>query len=300
MIKSLFTNSLIDNNIYFDVDMSKYTTFKTGGFAQVLCIPKNTDELIHILEIINKNNLPFVLIGNGSNILFSKKTFEGVVIKLDRNFNNGLVLKNGNKYRVSAGIMLVKFALEVCKDNLTGIEFGTGIPGTVGGAIYMNAGCYGREIIDCCESVTALNINTLNIENFTKDECCFSYRNSFFQNDKYVILEAEFSFEEGNSETISNKVQDYKKQRTEKQPLNKPNAGSTFKRPINNFAGKLIEECGLKGFEIGGAKVSDKHAGFIINNNKAEASDIVNLIEFIKKEVYEKTGVLLELEIKII
>ncbi len=287
-------------NIQHNVDMGKFTTFKTGGKAKALISPKDVEELKSCLKVLNENNQPYVIIGKGSNILFATEFFDGVIIRLDKEFETTEIIKTDNKYKVSAGTSLITFANKVCRDGYTGIEFGTGIPGTVGGAVYMNAGCYGREIVNCCTSVTALDRETLEICNFDKNQCGFTYRNSFFQNDKYIILSAEFEFEKGEESLINEKVAEYKKQRTEKQPLNLPNAGSTFKRPLNDFAGRLIEEAGLKGFKVGGAKVSEKHAGFVVNEENATPKDIINLVEEVTKTVFDKFGVKLELEIKVI
>ncbi len=287
-------------NIQHNVDMGKYTTFKTGGVVKALVSPKSVDELKKCLKLLNDNNEKYVVIGNGSNILFASEFFDGVVIRLDKDFESNEIIKEGNKYKVSAGTLLITFANKVCRDGYTGIEFGTGIPGTVGGAVYMNAGCYGREIVNCCTEVTALNRETLEVCTFDNNQCEFTYRNSFFQNDKYIILSAGFEFEKGEENLINEKVTEYRKQRTEKQPLNLPNAGSTFKRPLNDFAGRLIEEAGLKGFKVGGAKVSEKHAGFVVNEENASPKDILNLVEEVSKIVYEKFSVKLELEIKVI
>ncbi len=304
-MKELFKVNDVDN-LQFDVDMGRHSTFKTGGIAKVLYAPKNITQLKDALEIIRKNNIKSFVIGNGSNLLFANN-YDGVVIKIGKDFDvsknseiSDEITKDGNKYTVKSGVMLVKFANTVCKDGYTGIEFGTGVPGSVGGAVYMNAGCYGREIVDCITKVVALNKTTLELVEFTKDDCKLTYRNSFFQNDEYVIISADFTFEKGNQVEINSKVEEYRKQRTEKQPINLPSAGSTFKRPLNDFAGRLIEESGLKGFSVGGAEVSKKHAGFVVNKGNATPKDIVDLVNEVKKTVLEKTGVVLELEIKVI
>ncbi len=311
-MKELFNIKDVEN-LQYDVDMGRHSTFKTGGIATILYSPKNLMQLKDAYKIIKENNIKNFIIGNGSNILFSDNKFDGVVIKIGKDFEvekslevekNGElsneIIKNGNAYSVKAGVMLVKFANTVCKDGYTGIEFGTGVPGSVGGAVYMNAGCYGREIVDCITKVVALNKKTLELKEFSKEECKLAYRNSFFQNDEYIIISADFAFEKGNQEEINAKVDEYRKQRTEKQPINMPSAGSTFKRPLNDFAGRLIEESGLKGFSVGGAEVSTKHAGFVVNKGNATPTDIINLVNEVKKVVLEKTGVTLELEIKVI
>lgn len=316
MYKNYFENEFQD--VVFDVDMGNYTTFKTGGKAAVLCKPRNLEELKKLLKIISENDIPHAIMGNGSNVLFAKELFDGVVVRVDKNFNdiellkqesvintdntnyeNSGIVRDGNTYTVSAGTMLVRFAKMVCNDGYTGMEFATGIPGTVGGAVYMNAGCYGREIVDCLTKVTALNKKTLEVCKFSNEECKFGYRDSFFQNDNYIILNATFNFEKGDIESINEKVKQYQRQRTEKQPLSLPNAGSTFKRPHDDFAGRLIEEAGLKGCRIGGAEVSTLHAGFVVNIDNAKANDIIELVEHVKNTVFEKLGVTLELEIKV-
>ncbi len=302
-------------NVQYNVNMGKHSTFKTGGNVKVLYTPKTLASLKDAIEVIKTNNIKNFVIGNGSNVLFSEEEFDGVVIKIGKDFeveknenksvekNQNLsneITKNGDSYSVKSGVMLAKFANTVCRDGYTGIEFGTGVPGSVGGAVYMNAGCYGREIVDCVTKVLALNKSTLDLREFTKEECELSYRNSFFQNNEYIIISADFVFEKGNQEEINSKVEEYRKQRTEKQPINLPSAGSTFKRPLNDFAGRLIEEAGLKGFSVGGAEVSTKHAGFVVNKGNATPTDIIDLINEVKKRVLEKTGVTLELEIKVI
>ncbi len=299
MIKEYFEDIKLEN-IVFNADMSKYTTFKTGGLAKVLVSPINLEELLSVLKIINKQGLSYTIIGNGSNILFTKDIYDGVVIRLSKDFSSGKISNSTNKFSVSAGTLLVKFAKTVCSQGYKGFEFATGIPGTVGGAVYMNAGCYGGEIVNCCTKVVALNVENLELQEFTKEECEFTYRNSFFQNDKYIIISAEFEFELGEQSLIDEKVELYKKQRTEKQPLNIPNAGSTFKRPLNDFAGRLIEEAGLKGHKVGGAQVSEIHAGFIVNIDKAKPKDIIDLVESVQERVLAKFGIKLELEIKVV
>ncbi len=288
------------DEVEYDVCMSKHTSFKAGGNAKALFKPKSVDELKQIIDLLNKNDIKFTVIGNGSNLIFKDGIYDGVVIKICKDFLDDEIIKDGNKYTVGAGTLLVKFAKLVSKAGFSGMEFATGIPGTVGGGIYMNAGCYGGEISDYMINIKALDKQTLEIIELNKDDCEFSYRNSFFQNDKYIILSAEFEFQTGNKEEIDEKIEKYKVQRVTKQPLNYPNAGSTFKRPKDDFAGRLIEVSGLKGYKIGGAVVSEKHAGFIVNVGDATATDIINLIDEVKKVVLKNTNVELELEMKII
>ncbi len=286
--------------VEFDVNMGKHTSFKTGGFAKIMFTPLNILELKEIIKALKEEQINYVIVGNGSNLLFTQDMYDGAIIKIGKEFESTEILREGNKYTVSAGTILVKFANQVCKDGFKGIEFGSGIPGSVGGGIYMNAGCYGREMVNCVTSVSALNKETLEIENFTNEQCGFRYRNSFFQNDEYVILSATFEFEKGDETEIKSKIDEYKKSRTDNQPLTLPSAGSTFKRPDGDFAGRLIEVSGLKGYNVGGAEVSEKHAGFVVNKGGATPKDIIELIEHVKSVVKEKTGVQLELEVKVI
>ncbi len=288
------------DEVEYNVCMAKHTSFRAGGNAKALFKPKNIDELKQFIDELNKNNIKFTVIGNGSNLIFKDGLYDGVVIKICKDFLGNQIIKDGNKYTVSAGTLLVKFAKLVCKDGFAGMEFATGIPGTVGGGIYMNAGCYGGEISDYITNIKALDKQTFEVIDFDKNDCEFSYRNSFFQNDKYIIISADFEFETGNQEEIDEKVEKYKVQRVTKQPLNYPNAGSTFKRPKDDFAGRLIEVCGLKGYRVGDAEVSEKHAGFIVNVGNATATDIEKLINEVKSIVLKNTNVELELEMKII
>ena len=279
-----------EENIYVNEPMSNHTTFKTGGTADYLVIPKKLSELEELLKLDCKK----VIIGNGSNLLVKDGGIRGLVIKTT-GLNN---YKVDNEYIIAeAGILLSKLA-NIARDNsLTGIEFACGIPGTLGGAVMMNASAYGGEIANVVIETKYADING-NIYEITDHE--FGYRKSFFTDKDYFILESKLKLEHGNKEEINQKMQELMKSRNEKQPMNKPSAGSTFKRPLNNFAGKLIEDAGLKGYKIGGAQVSSVHAGFIVNDGNATSKDILDLIKYVQNKVKNEFGVDLEPEIRII
>ena len=278
--------------------MSSYTTFRIGGAADVLCKPEKIEEIKDILKIAKENNIKPFIIGNGSNLLVSDKGMKGIVIKIGENMSK--ITIDGERVYAQAGALLSKIAYECTKNSLTGVENISGIPASFGGAIYMNAGAYGTEISDVLESVVAISpdgeIVTLN-----KEEMNFGYRESIFiQNDGYVILSGVLKLKKGVREEIEEAVKDVTKRRVEKQPLNLPSAGSVFKRPVGHFAGKLIEDAGLKGYSIGGARISEKHAGFIVNDNNATAEDVLSLIDYAQKTVFEKFGVEIEPEIRLV
>ncbi len=285
-------------DIILNESMSKHTSFKVGGNADMLVYPKTTQALIDVVKKLTMQ-CNFCVIGNGSNLLIADEGISGAVIKTTA--MEPEISLNETTIRCSAGTALSKLCITAMENSLTGIEFAYGIPGTVGGAIFMNAGAYGGEIKDVLVNVTHINTSTGITEIIPADKLDLSYRHSFYSaNNNYIILSAEFKLKNGVQSEIKTKMNDLMSKRKEKQPLDFPSAGSTFKRPEGFFAGALIEECGLKGFSIGGAQVSEKHAGFIINKNKATAADIKNLINEVIKTVKEKTGVTLETEVKII
>ncbi len=251
-----------------------------------------------LISELNKNNVPYLILGKGSNVLISDEGFFGVTLVFGENFSK-IEFADDNFVTCDAGVGLTFLAKKACEKSLTGLEFAYGIPASVGGAVFMNAGAYGGEISDIIVSVTAVDILG-NEKIFAQNELDLSYRHSVFCENDYTIISATFKLETGNSAEIKSKMQELMLKRKEKQPLEFPSAGSTFKRPDGAFAAKLIEDCGLKGVNIGGAKVSEKHSGFVINYNKATFFDVVNLIKHIKKVVLEKTGYNLECEVKII
>ncbi len=287
-IKSLHVGEVIDNAV-----MKDYTTYKVGG--KVICIVKPEDEksLIKLLSYIKANSIKYKILGNGSNVIFNDEGFNGIIIKLD-NFNNLKILHN--KIIVGAGYMLNKLALRVSRLGLTGMEFATGIPGTVGGAVYMNAGAYKTDMGYIITSVKVLTPD-LTVKTMYNKELDFHYRSSFLQKHKdYICLEATISLIKGNTDEIMGLIEERKKRRIETQPLEYPSAGSVFRNPEGDFAGRLIEEIGYKGKSIGGAKVSEKHANFIINNGNATGEQIKQLINEIKKNIKDKYNIELKVE----
>ncbi len=277
--------------------MSQRTTFKAGGKAEYFIVCKNETELANVLKHCVALNIETFILGMGSNVLFSDEGFNGAVITLQGDFEK--IEVKDNIITAGAGLNLAKLS-NVAKDNsLSGLEFSFGIPGSVGGAVFMNAGAYGGEMKDVIHSVKAMDKEG-NVKTYPADSLNLSYRNSIFHHNDEIILSASFLLEKGNKEEISSKMMELLNRRKEKQPLEYPSAGSTFKRPEGYFAAALIEECGLKGFSCGGAEVSSKHSGFIINKDNATSTDILNLVDEVKKRVYEKKGVKLECEIRII
>lgn len=268
--------------------LAKHTTYKVGGRARVFVYPKNREKLILLLKELRKNNIKYKFLGNGSNTLFSDKEYEGVIIKLDC-FNKVTYFKN--LVKAEAGVNLIKLCYQTIKKSLAGLEFAAGIPGTVGGAIYMNAGAYKSDMGYITKSIEVLTPN-FEVITMTNKELDFHYRSSFLQKHKdYICLEATFELRKNDKSVLQEIVEDRKKRRLESQPLEYPSAGSVFRNPTDLFAGKLIEDLGFKGYTVGGAKVSEKHANFIINHNKAKAEDIKKIIETIKKEVKDKYNV---------
>ncbi len=286
--------------ILFNVTMSTFTAFKTGGNAEVIASPENVDALIHVVRTAKQFDKPITIMGNGSNILVRSSGIPGVVIRTASMSDKPEV--KGTMISCTAGTSLSALCTEACEHSLTGLEFAYGIPGSAGGAVYMNAGAYGGEIRDVLKSVTHIT-PTGTIETVEAGNLNLEYRTSFYaknENCGYIIVSAEFELQNGNKAEIKSKMTELLTKRKEKQPLEYPSAGSTFKRPEGHFAGALIEQCGLKGYRIGGAQVSDKHAGFIINADNATSDDIIELIDYVRQQVKEKTGVLLEPEVKII
>ncbi|KRQ87102.1 UDP-N-acetylenolpyruvoylglucosamine reductase [Caloramator mitchellensis] len=288
--------NIFNNNILFDEPMKNHTSFKVGGPADILVIPENKEQLISAIRICNDQSVPFMIIGNGSNLLVKDGGIRGVVIKTS---HLNKVWAEGDRIFAECGATLAKASAEALKNSLKGMEFASGIPGSVGGAIFMNAGAYGGEIKDIVEKVTAVDFNG-NIINLSNEDLKFAYRSCIVQKEKLIVLEVEFKLSKGNYDEIKALMEDLNKRRSDKQPLNYPSAGSVFKRPEGYFAGKLIEDAGLKGISIGGAMVSEKHAGFIINYNNATADDVLKLIKKVQDVVLDKFGVKLETEVKIV
>lgn len=277
--------------------LSKHTSFKIGGPARYFASVDSVDKLSILIKFLNSSKISYFILGNGSNILMPDNGYNGVVVKLSGEFENLDVSEN--TIEIGAAATLKKLTLAAKENSFTGLEFAYGIPGSVGGAVYMNAGAYGGEIKDVLSEVSAMDKEG-NVKIFSLEESELSYRSSLFQKNNMVILSAKFSLEKGDLKEITDKMNTLLEKRKSKQPLEYPSAGSTFKRPEGYFAAALIEECGLKGESVGGAEVSVKHSGFIINKKGATAKDVLSLIRRVKDVVYEKKGVVLEPEIKII
>lgn len=290
--------SKIDCHAVELADMSKYTSFKTGGKAKILVSPNSIDGLIALVKLCNEINVKPLVLGNGSNMLVSDEGIDGLVIYMNEGFKKIEYCGNG-MIKCGAGVnlaQLCKFALEY---ELTGLEFAYGIPGSVGGAAYMNAGAYGgemKDVIMLCSHITPQGEKS----SLSGNDLDFKYRHSAYCDNKCVITGVVIKLEKGNPDTIKYKMNSILDRRKSKQPLEYPSAGSVFKRPEGHFAGALIQDCGLKGKTIGGAMVSEKHAGFIVNAGGATTQDVISLVEFIQKTVQEQTGVKLEEEIRVI
>lgn len=280
-----------------DEPMKAHTTFKIGGTADYFSCPDNIKAISGIIKLCKEYNIPYFVMGNGSNLLISDDGIDGVVICIEDAISNIRIKED--TVVAGAGVLLSKLAKNARDNSLSGLEFASGIPGTLGGAIYMNAGAYGGEMKDIVKSVKYLDDGG-NEKRIDIDELEFGYRKSFFSNKNYIILESELKLDKGNIDEISEKMNELMKKRNSKQPVEMPSAGSVFKRPEGHFAGTLIEEAGLKGYSVGGAEVSEKHAGFIVNKGNATAKDVMDLVEHIQKTVREKFGVELVPEIKLV
>lgn len=272
--------------------LAKYSSFRTGGKAANIIFPESTEEFVTAL----RENPGTAVLGNLSNTLVLDGGIDGTVI-ITTKLNS--VSVNGNTVTAAAGASLTSVAVAARDASLAGCEFLYGIPGTVGGGVFMNAGAYGGEIADIIENAVVFTPDG-KVTTLSKDDLDLGYRTSKLQSTRYILLSAAFSLQSGNKEVISSAMDDLMNRRMTTQPLDKPSCGSTFKRPAGNFAGKLISDCGLKGMSVGGAQVSEKHAGFIVNSGGATSRDILDLVQLVKKTVFEKTGVLLEEEIRII
>lgn len=275
--------------------MSRHTTFRIGGPADFYLCPHSTKEVQEIVEICKEEKLPYFVLGNGSNLLVSDRGYRGVVIQLWKNFSD--ITVKDCCIQAKAGALLSKVAAEALEAGLTGMEFASGIPGTIGGAAFMNAGAYGGEMKDIIKSVKVLDTQG-EARVLPKEELKMGYRTSIVKEKGYTVLSVELELTRGNQEEIRNTMEDLKERRTSKQPLEMPSAGSTFKRPEGYFAGKLIMDSGLRGFSVGGAQVSEKHCGFVVNKGGATAMDVLNLIREVQRRVKEQFGVDLETEVR--
>lgn len=291
MIKNFIKNNNLE--YYEQANLKRYNTYRLETICKYLIFPKTKEELINLLKYLKETNQKYLILGNGSNIIFKDDYFNGIIIILSK--LNELNIKD-NIIEVGAGYSLQKLSLEVCNLGLTGLEFACGIPGHVGASIAMNAGAYNNSLSEVVESVEVIN-EDFELVTMKKEELGFAYRDSIFKRNKnFIIVSAKIKVEQGNKEEILEKINKRRTKRLETQPLEMPSAGSVFRNPENNHAGALIEQANLKGYSIGGAKVSEKHANFIINNGGAKGIDIVRLIEKVQEDVKNKFNVDLILE----
>ena len=289
----------ITQKIIYNEPMRNHTSFKIGGNADLFVSVVNEDELKQALNYAKLKNLPITIIGNGSNLLVSDNGIRGLVIKIDIQF---LKIENNKKdivVTVGSGNKIMALGIQLKEKEISGFEELSGIPGTIGGAVFMNAGAYGKEMKDIVVSTKCMNREGKFFE-LSNEEQKFEYRSSIFNKKEYIILETKLKLQSGKKEDIEQKMKEYLNKRKEKQPLEYASAGSTFKRQEGIITAKLIDDCGLKGYKIGGAMVSEKHAGFIVNTGNATAKDVIDLIKYVKDKVYEKYGVEIEEEIKLI
>ncbi len=303
LITDILLNKISKENILKNEPMKKYTTFRVGGPADVIVKPSTIEELQFTVQTCKQNNVPFYVIGNGSNLLVDDLGFRGVIIQVYKNLAD--VSVSGTTITAQAGALLSKVATKAAEEELTGFEFAHGIPGTLGGAVTMNAGAYGGEIKDVIVSAKVMNQDG-EIYELSRDELKLGYRKSIVEEEGLIVLEATLDFIKGEKEAILAAMKDFNGRRRDKQPLDKPSAGSTFKRPMPKegggqlYAGKLIEDSGLRGFRMGGAAVSDKHCGFVVNEGGATFKELMKLIKHVQSTVSDKFGVHLETEVKII
>ena len=291
-------DQIIDKErVLVDEPMMKHTTFRVGGPADYFVMPTSAEEVKAVISLCKEEEVPYTIIGNGSNLLVGDKGIRGVVVQLFKSMNQ--MELNGNVIKAQAGCSLAQIANAAAAASLTGFEFAAGIPGTLGGAVVMNAGAYGGEMKDVLVSATVLDEEG-NVETLSAEELELGYRRSIFNKKNYILLDATMELKEGNEEEIRAYMMDLRQRRVDKQPLEFPSAGSTFKRPEGYFAGKLIQDAGLAGFTVGGAQVSAKHCGFVINAGGATAADIVELMKQVSDKVEELNGIPLEAEVKMV
>ena len=287
-----------EDRILYNEPLSKHTSFRIGGNANKFIICNDEKELSYLLSVFKEKNEKHMLIGNGSNLLFSDEGYDGVIVKLGGIFEE--ISVDGNKIHVGGAKLLSGTSSFACENSLTGMEFASGIPGSIGGAVYMNAGAYGSEMKNIIEKVRVMSPDGQNIKEISCNSLDMSYRNSVLQKTGDIVLDVTLKLEKGNKIEISARISELSQKRNSKQPINFPSAGSTFKRPTNGYAAALIDQSGLKGLSVGGAQVSEKHSGFVINKGGATCNDVLTLMKKVRKKVYEDSGIILEPEIRII
>ncbi|MEG1310441.1 MAG: UDP-N-acetylmuramate dehydrogenase [Romboutsia sp.] len=290
-------NILDKEDIKLDEPMKNHISFRVGGPADILVKPRTEEQLKYVITLIKRENIPYLIIGNGSNLLIKDGGIRGIVVEISDNFNNFEI--EDNTLKVQSGALLSIIGKAVLREGLKGFEFAAGIPGTIGGALAMNAGAYGGEMKDMVKTVRLMDTDG-NIINFTNEQMEFEYRRSVLSKTEYIVLSTEIELEKGNYDEIKATMADFTQRRVTKQPLSLPSAGSTFKRPKGYFAGKLIEDSGLRGLTLRGAQVSEKHCGFVVNLGSANAKDLLDLMYVVKSTVKNKFGVMLEEEVKIL
>ena len=294
-IYQTLTKDIKDSQIYLNEPMNKHTSFKIGGSADIYVKAKSIEDIKYIIGFVKTKEIPLTVIGNGSNLLVKDRGIRGITMQIDLQEVN----VEDTMVTAGAGVKLGVLAAKILKNELTGFEFAAGIPGSIGGAVKMNAGAYGGEFKDIVQEVTAITRDG-EIKKYTIEELDFSYRHSRFSTSDEIILSATLKLEKGNPEEIKSKMDELLTARKTKQPLELPSAGSTFKRGSDFYASKIIEEAGLKGCTVGGAQVSTKHSGFVVNVDNATAKDVLDLTDYMKKVVFEKFGKTLELEVEIV
>lgn len=294
-IRKMFCDLLGEDRVFTEEAMSQHTTFKIGGPADYFLMPDKGEDVGRVIKICKEKEIPYFILGNGSNLLVGDGGYRGAVIQIYRNMSS--VIVEGNEITAQAGALLSAVAAAAKNASLTGFEFAGGIPGTIGGAVVMNAGAYGGEMKDVLTEVTVMNAEG-DIFTLPTEELELGYRTSIIKTAGYIVLEAKIRLKEGDPEVIRETMKDLTIRRTTKQPLEYPSAGSTFKRPEGYFAGKLIMDSGLAGYQVGGAQVSEKHCGFVINAGGATARDVRTLMDNVRDIVYKKYGVTLEPEVK--
>lgn len=296
-IAKLLENMVGAQNLKINEEMKNHTTFKVGGSADILVLPDNAEKLCNIVRLCIREQIPYFNMGNGSNLIVRDKGIRGIVIKLFDNFNKYEV--RDNIIEAEAGILLSRISNVALEHGLSGLEFASGIPGTLGGAVAMNAGAYGPEMKDVVIKTEYMDQSgNIHVVNGTEHE--FGYRTSFIQKSGGIVLKSQMKLTKSDTKEIKKLMGELNKRRKESQPLELPSAGSIFKRPEGFYTGRLIEDCGLKGFSIGGAQVSNKHCGFIVNTGNATANDIISLIKYVQTTVKSKFGVELQTEVKIV
>lgn len=290
-------NSSVRGIVLRNEPLKNHTFFKIGGPADILAEPEDTEDLKTVLKLIKKHETDCFIIGNGTNLLVSDEGFRGAIVKVGNKFS--YFERNENRVTAGAGVLLSTLAKFIAKESLAGFEFASGIPGCLGGAVYMNAGAYSGEMKQVVKRVKCVDFDG-NIHEFSNEDMEFTYRHTKITDSEYIVIEAELELEYGDRDEIMAVIIDLNEKRTSKQPLNLPSAGSTFKRPEGGYASKLIEDAGLKGLRYKGAMVSDKHSGFIVNYDNACCEDVLDLMRIVISTVYDKFGIRLEPEIKIV